>query len=936
MDYSEDAPLCRFGTPLEPLEEDEVPSKKPVAIEDQIVTDENGRRRFHGAFTGGFSAGFWNTVGSLEGWKPQSFKSSRSEKAEKRQQQQPTDFMDDEDLGEFGIAPQRIQAREDFAKNDESSSKKRKLNIRDQISGIPGIPVLHQLLEPARDKVAVRLLKRMGWKPNQGIGARQTRREKNRSQQQNAREMYVMKMYGCTPNPNEGTDEKPQNLGSDGSDNDDDDGADEDIEITFAPDDYEPFVCSVKDNVFGLGYSGLERQVAGSTKTHINLFGPLEVLGKDNKKLSIRGQAFGVGALEEEDEDIYAKDDMTQYDFSLGDKKKKNRRMLPQTKEVGVLDGFSESSTNSNVNKIVHIVELKANFKPRNWLQRKSRFDPLPEEKQSLLTQNDDTQRKGLGRHDLNPDDRRNILEGVNRKTETMEKSKTEASDSKKSFLQQINEKYKERESKTKKLLDLLSAKEDNFVKAGLVTSAGIEISQPSKIDESVENENQKIQDEAKKLTKSLDKNPGVFKPFASNELKQERYEKFIEANLHKEEETRTFLKTIQPLHLSEWDREMELKEFVQARNIYKPLNGIMSERFVSKTIDDTAKPLTKIADEKIKVDVKRTKVLWKPCSLICKRFNIPEPHGGMLEEPKVSKKKKFSVFDYIENSVNTKQDFVTPVIIPKHIEKPKQIQTQIVNEVKTAVKKKDTQTEHHSFEVPSLETNNNSWIEKKKTKTELELRVEESKDKHPSEKKDLFKCIFDSSSEEEEEDDKDEVSRQEAANTSASQVIPNYIVDSLVKPSVPVNILRNNSPPRGIFAALLSKPEKLDENSRVTEIETETKEDSNKITFKPRNKRINEQTDIENENTYGPKIPDILLNKKTESNNETDIDKRLMELLSSHTLKKTKQIEEWVEKKSSSSKKSKKDKHEKKKKDHKKKEEYKHKKSKKHKKDKK
>lgn len=30
----------------------------------QEATDEQGRRRFHGAFTGGFSAGYYNTVGS--------------------------------------------------------------------------------------------------------------------------------------------------------------------------------------------------------------------------------------------------------------------------------------------------------------------------------------------------------------------------------------------------------------------------------------------------------------------------------------------------------------------------------------------------------------------------------------------------------------------------------------------------------------------------------------------------------------------------------------------------------------------------------------------------------------------------------------------------------------------------------------------------------
>ena len=40
----------------------------------------DGKRRFHGAFTGGFSAGHWNTVGTEEGWAPQEFRSSRGEK----------------------------------------------------------------------------------------------------------------------------------------------------------------------------------------------------------------------------------------------------------------------------------------------------------------------------------------------------------------------------------------------------------------------------------------------------------------------------------------------------------------------------------------------------------------------------------------------------------------------------------------------------------------------------------------------------------------------------------------------------------------------------------------------------------------------------------------------------------------------------------------
>ncbi len=46
---------------------DEVPSK-PTPYQEQAVKDSKGRyQRFHGAFTGGFSAGFFNTVGTKEG-----------------------------------------------------------------------------------------------------------------------------------------------------------------------------------------------------------------------------------------------------------------------------------------------------------------------------------------------------------------------------------------------------------------------------------------------------------------------------------------------------------------------------------------------------------------------------------------------------------------------------------------------------------------------------------------------------------------------------------------------------------------------------------------------------------------------------------------------------------------------------------------------------
>ena len=42
--------------------------------------DSEGRQRFHGAFTGGWSAGYYNTAGSAEGWAPSTFKSSRADR----------------------------------------------------------------------------------------------------------------------------------------------------------------------------------------------------------------------------------------------------------------------------------------------------------------------------------------------------------------------------------------------------------------------------------------------------------------------------------------------------------------------------------------------------------------------------------------------------------------------------------------------------------------------------------------------------------------------------------------------------------------------------------------------------------------------------------------------------------------------------------------
>ena len=88
--------FVQIGTPLPALAETRKDKLEYVPVWQQEARDEKGRRRFHGAFTGGFSAGYFNTVGSKEGWAPSSFKSSRSNRATTTQR--PEDFMDEEDL----------------------------------------------------------------------------------------------------------------------------------------------------------------------------------------------------------------------------------------------------------------------------------------------------------------------------------------------------------------------------------------------------------------------------------------------------------------------------------------------------------------------------------------------------------------------------------------------------------------------------------------------------------------------------------------------------------------------------------------------------------------------------------------------------------------------------------------------------------------------
>jgi len=161
------------------------------------VRDEQGRRRLHGAFTGGWSAGFYNTVGSAEGWAPSTFVSSRDRQAQEQATvQRPEDFMDEEDgllghavstssdydtLGVAGKEQLRRQAEFEAQGLGNSSSEGSGDLFASSSEGgagfqarrglIPGASPL-ELMVVAGQPVGKRLLQTMGWREGTGVGAR--------------------------------------------------------------------------------------------------------------------------------------------------------------------------------------------------------------------------------------------------------------------------------------------------------------------------------------------------------------------------------------------------------------------------------------------------------------------------------------------------------------------------------------------------------------------------------------------------------------------------------------------------------------------------------------------------------------------------------------------------------------------------------------------
>ncbi|KAL1271248.1 hypothetical protein QQF64_030264 [Cirrhinus molitorella] len=811
-DEDSDEDFVNYGTPLEPLEEDE-PIRKPVPVHEQTVKDEKGRyKRFHGAFTGGFSAGYFNTVGSKEGWTPSTFVSSRQQKAE-RQNVRPEDFMDEEDFGEHGIAPQEIVTTEDFASERKDQLKDKARAVSSLAALIPGdTGLLEELIAPARSSIGVELLRKMGWKDGQGVGPRLKR--KHRKQNTDA-----AKVYGCA---------LPAN-GSEESEEDDDEFAPENV--TFAPKDVIPVDFTPKVDSHGLGYRGLNPLQAlggGSELGHLNLFTlqsdrTANLFGnrnsKQQRKGGIGGQAFGVGAMEDEDTDIYHKDSMSNYDTVLGGEepgdglygwtapqqytRKKDALKRAVAYSGRILDGFTLASEVAEIKTVYPPPDLPRDYRPVHYFRPVVDLSTVsPIVAQALQTSRGHLSQDApqQGRHSLGSSQRRDMLgetplQGPSTVFELLDSKDRE----------RLNEIRRAAEERKKPMGNLSSAEDRAAVVASAKAAALRALSsrfqsnapQPDSHTQSLTSPTKSQASSVTQMALNAWSGPTAdasktFKPFAKNSQKQARYDLYINKLKQGDKDA---LESSLDSSMTEWERGREREEFVRAALLYKPSNSSLSSRFTRGKHEDDTDSVDVTRDQENDVDDKQAAVKmkmfgkltrdtfeWHPDKLLCKRFNVPDPYPGSssVGMPKV-KRDKYSVFNFLtitDGSQVSREAQSAPKPpevsnkksrwdIPGQVSEPKDPLSAFLSETRSEVSAAQqieagtkTQTDSpHASATPEVKVAQSDEQQTEQKTEEEEKEEDEEEEVRPP--MDLFKAIFASSSDEKssssDEDDSEE-----------------------------------------------------------------------------------------------------------------------------------------------------------------------------------
>ncbi|MCJ1403284.1 hypothetical protein MMC11_006507 [Xylographa trunciseda] len=607
-----------YGTPLPPADPDIRDDGSYIPIWKQEVTDERGRKRLHGAFTGGFSAGYFNTVGSKEGWTPSTFVSSKSSKKKDAAlvQQKPEDFMDEEDIA------------------DAEESKN--LGTSDSFVGLgltEGDPVRQDIyaniLRASQETIGMKLLRKMGWRDGQGIGPK-VRREAKLDDDENRGNSDVQETY------------------------------------LFAPENSQIISFVKKNDRKGLGYQAEERLAVNTTDTESGDVvtdadeNPFWKTKKPMKETKGQRGGFGMGILNDhgsDEEDPYHMGPQISYNRVMGGDKKKKKKAengkpivtisnpLLRSKPVFIskktltsktvdrlrrchdgrlpLEGFVLSSSN------VSISDEASNYSlpeiPKDWKSSKTLpLTALPTGPASSIYQcSADLARSSA----LNPVTRAKLL--------------GEAPLPGKSVFDYLTSAARTRLATATQNPNLPPALNEapppEYEANNLQRNTNLDTIVPSL--------------DSTKAATALGRGIGGWMPYAEDPAKRTRYRSFLELHAR--------LREGLPLRadgMSTDDWAKEMLEFVHAAQIFKPMTGRMAERFTSSnsTITDSGmaksmpqadtatllyqpapKP-TDAAEEAARLGMfgplTRSSKQFFPTRLLCKRFNVKPPDHVQID----------------------------------------------------------------------------------------------------------------------------------------------------------------------------------------------------------------------------------------------------------------------------------------------------------------
>ncbi|RDY05564.1 G patch domain-containing protein TGH [Mucuna pruriens] len=773
-----------YGTPIE--REDELTTRKKKAIAEssgqlrtlpawkQEVRDEEGRRRFHGAFTGGYSAGYYNTVGSKEGWAPQSFKSSRKNRAEFKEQN-ILNFLDEDEKTELegrflGTTSQfdtfGFTAAEIARKQVEKEQKQRP-------SIIPG-PAPDEIVVPATESVGVKLLLKMGW--SRGRSIKDSHSDALYDARRQARRAFLA--FSSDDPKGKITESEPI---KDDIENFPEQPVNDDVLISKST---PVYVLNPKQDLHGLGFDPYKHAPEFREKKRSRLAsrrGPGSNNNFSTRDSLFAGKAapgFGIGALEEldaEDEDVYA----TGYEFedayvqeveepstlSLENQRKKEK------KDPGDLPGFRVAS-----NSDYEMKRFEAPLIPKDFVPHHEFSGPLDINRKSYEVTPPDVPPPEDGNLKLLIEGVANLVAKCGKLYEDLSREKNQSNPLFNFLSGGTGHDYYARKlwEAQQKHNDQTSWQLDGKIPPSaqrLTAESRSQILGEKPLERSSQNPSASVASTDIQLqfnltdtftgSASSSELMNVEKPFKDDPAKQERFEQFLK------EKYKGGLRSASSSlagGMSEAARAQERLSFeAAAEAIEKGRHGRGSKPLIPSSMDFIPGGVMQFSSSKVepkkdlpaedilgKMYPKREEFQWRPSPLLCKRFDLIDPYMGKPPPAPRIRSKIDSLIFMSDSAKGTKVD--EPV-----------------------TSKKD---------ISPLQQFTNKDITKSITENETEGDEEVKNIERPV---DLYKAIFSDDSDDEGEDSsirrvENQEKKAEVANTALSRLIAGDFLESLGK----------------------------------------------------------------------------------------------------------------------------------------------------------